>query len=113
MNYTRIFTGSYSEPRGAFGIKRNTLAPRLGRFTLPWARSDKGGYAGGGNRFDLDRFNAEYLARLKDFISEADRRGIVVELTLFSSVQRPAMAVSIRSIRSITFRALKSRIGRS
>ena len=86
MNYTRILTGSYVEPRGAFGIKRNTLAPMPGRFIAPWARSDKGGYAGGGNRFDLDRFNAEYLARLKDFISEADRRGIVVELTLFSSV---------------------------
>jgi len=28
MNYTRIFAGSYVEPQGAFGIERNTLAPR-------------------------------------------------------------------------------------
>lgn len=86
MNYTRIFAGSYVEPRGAFGIKRNTLAPMKGRFIAPWARSAKQGYAGGGHRFDLDRLNAEYLARLKEFISEADRCGIVVELTLFCSV---------------------------
>jgi hypothetical protein len=86
MNYTRIFTGSYVEPRGALGIQRNTLAPMKGRFIAPWARSDKRRYTGGGHRFDLDRLNAEYLARLKDFIREAGRRGIVVELTLFCSV---------------------------
>ena len=86
MNYTRIFTGSYVEPRRALGIQRNTLAPRKGRFMAPWARSAKRGYTGGGHRFDLDRLNAEYLARLKDFIGEASRLGIVVELTLFCSV---------------------------
>jgi hypothetical protein len=85
MNYTRIFSGSYVEPAGAFGIERNTLAPAQGRFLSPWARSDQPGYAGGGNRFDLDRFSPEYLARLKDFLAEAGRRGIVVELTLFCS----------------------------
>lgn len=85
MNYTRIFAGSYVEPQGAFGIERNTLAPAPGRFLAPWARSDQPGYAGGGNKLDLDRFSPEYLARLKTFIAEADRRGIVVELTLFCS----------------------------
>jgi hypothetical protein len=48
MNYTRIFTGSYVEPRGALGIQRNTLAPMKGRFLAPWARSAKRGYAGRG-----------------------------------------------------------------
>jgi len=85
MNYTRIFSGSYVEPAGAFGIERNTLAPAQGRFLSPWARSDQPGYAGGGNKFDLDRFSPEYLARLKDFLTEAGKRGIVVELTLFCS----------------------------
>ncbi len=85
MNYTRIFSGSYVEPVGAFGIQRNTLAPATGRFLAPWARSDTPGYAGGGNKFDLDRFSSGYLARLKDFLAEAGRRGIVVELTLFCS----------------------------
>jgi hypothetical protein len=85
MNYTRIFAGSYVEPQGAFGIQRNTLAPGPTRFLAPWARSDQPGYVGGGNRFDLDRFSTEYLVRLKDFIREADKRGVVVELTLFCS----------------------------
>ena len=85
MNYTRIFAGSYVEPSGAFGIERNTLAPARGKFFAPWARSEQPGYAGGGNRFDLDCFSPEYLARLKEFIADADRRGIVIELTLFCS----------------------------
>ena len=85
MNYTRLFAGSYVEPQGAFGIERNTLAPARRKFLAPWARSDQPGYAGGGNKFDLDRFSPEYLARLKEFIAEAGRRGIVVELTFFCS----------------------------
>jgi hypothetical protein len=85
LNYTRIFTGSYVEPPGAFGIQHNTLAPARERFLAPWARSDQPGYAGGGNKFDLERFNPEYLRRLKAFLSEAEARGIVVELTLFCS----------------------------
>lgn len=85
MNYTRLFAGSYVEPQGAFGITRNTLAPAPGKFLGPWARSNQPGYAGGGNKFDLDRFSPEYLVRLKDFLSEAAKRGVVVELTLFCS----------------------------
>ena len=72
-------------PFGAFGIQRNTLAPAPGRFLAPWARSDEPGYAGGGNKFDLERFSPEYLRRLKEFLADAGRRGIVVELTLFCS----------------------------
>jgi len=86
MNYTRLFSGSYVEKRGAFGIQRNNLAPGPGRFLAPWARSPEPGYAGGGNKFDLDRWNPDYFVRLKDFVTEAGRHGIVVELTLFSSI---------------------------
>lgn len=86
MNYTRLFGGSYREvPGKSFGIERNTLAPAPGRYLAPWARSDTPGYAGGGNKFDLDRWNPEFFARFRDFLSEAGRRGIVVEVTLFSS----------------------------
>ena len=85
MNYTRVFAGSYVEPPGAFGIQRNTLAPAPGRFLAPWARSDQPGYAGGGNKFDLDRFSLSTLERLKEFLAEAGKRGIVVELTFFCS----------------------------
>ncbi|HEX6987177.1 MAG TPA: cellulase family glycosylhydrolase [Planctomycetaceae bacterium] len=83
LNLTRTFTGAYVEPPGAFRIERNTLAPAPGRLICPWARSDQPGYAGGGNKFDLSRWDDEYFARLKDFVAQADRRGIVVELDLF------------------------------
>ena len=77
MNYTRMFGGSYHEvPSQSFGIKRNTLAPETGQFLAPWAGSDK---------FDLNQWNPRYFERYRDFLSEAARRGIVVEVTLFSS----------------------------
>lgn len=86
FNYTRLFGGSYVEvPAKSFGIQRNDLAPAPGRFVAPWARSDTPGYAGGGNKFDLDRWNSEYFERFHDFLAEARRRGVVVEITLFSS----------------------------
>lgn len=86
LNYTRLFGGSYVEvPGTSFGIKRNTLAPEAGRLILPWARCSEAGYAGGGNKFDLDKWDPEYFRRLHDFLSEAERRGIVVEISLFSS----------------------------
>lgn len=84
MNHTRLFTGGmYVEPPGAFNIDRNTLAPGPGRFLSPYARSDQPGYAGGGNKFDLDRWDDAYFARLRDFMSHAARRGIIVEVNLF------------------------------
>ncbi len=83
LNYTRVFSGAYVEPPGAFGIRRNTLGPAPGRFLAPWARSAEPGAGDGGSKFDLDRFSEEYLRRLREFIAEAGRRGIVVELTLF------------------------------
>jgi Cellulase (glycosyl hydrolase family 5) len=83
MNYTRVFSGAYVEPQGAFKIARNTLAPGPGRFIAPWARSAETGYANGGNTFDLTRWDEAYFSRLKDFIAYADAKGVVVELTLF------------------------------
>jgi hypothetical protein len=86
LNYTRIFGGSYVEvPGKSFGIQRNTLATAPGRLILPWARSTDSGYAGGGNRFDLDQWDPEFFRRLHDFLAEAQRLGIVVEISLFSS----------------------------
>jgi hypothetical protein len=86
LNYTRIFGGSYVEvPGTSFGIKHNTLAPAEGRLILPWARSAQPGYAGGGNKFDLDTWDPEYFRRLHDFLAEARQRDVVVEISLFSS----------------------------
>lgn len=86
LNYTRIFGGSYVEvPGKSFGILRNDLAPGPGRFISPWARSATPGYAGGGNKLDLDQWNPDYFKRYHDFLQAASDRGIVVEISLFSS----------------------------
>lgn len=83
LNMTRVFTGPYVEPVGAFKIESNTLAPAPEGFIAPWARSETPGYANGGNKFDLTRWDSEYFKRLKDFMSEAEKKNIIVELTLF------------------------------
>ena len=85
LNITRTFSGIYVEPQGAFGITKNTLAPGKEKFICPWARSNQYGYPAGGNKFDLTKWNEAYFARLKDFISQAGKRNIVVELDLFSN----------------------------
>jgi len=86
LNYTRLFGGSYVEvPSQSFGIKRNTLAPPGNRLLLPWTRSAEPGYPGGGNKFDLEKWDPAYFERLHDFLAEADRHNVVVEISLFSS----------------------------
>lgn len=91
LNLTRTFSGAYCEPPGAFKITRNTLAPTTGNLIAPWARSDREGYRGGGPLFDLNRWDPAYFHRLKDFVAQASRRGIVVELTLFCPFYKDAM----------------------
>ncbi|QVL34255.1 hypothetical protein KIH39_10215 [Telmatocola sphagniphila] len=83
LNLTRTFSGVYAEPEGAFGITRNTLAPKEGQLISPWARSDRPGYSHGGNKFDLEKWDTAYFKRLKDFLAQAGKRGIIVEFTLF------------------------------
>ena len=83
LNMTRTFTGAYVEPAGAFKIDLNTLAPLPERFICPWARSATPGYANGGNKFDLTKWDQQYFTRLKDFMREAEKRNIIVELAMF------------------------------
>jgi len=83
LNMTRIFTGAYAEPKGSFKIDRNSLAPGPNRFICPWPRSNEQGYAGGGNKFDLTKWDESYFARIKDLMSVARENGVVVEFTFF------------------------------
>lgn len=83
LNLTRTWAGPYVEAPGDFGISSNTLAPLPNRFIAPWARSNVSGYANGGNKFDLNQWDAAYFARLKDYVAQAAARGVVIELTLF------------------------------
>jgi hypothetical protein len=96
MNYTRIFSGAYVEPDGAFNITRNTLAPLPEPLHRPWARSSEPGYANGGHKFDLSRWDDAYFARLTDFVrTRAEgrrRRGDA----LLPDVRGPAVGASAR-----------------
>ncbi len=83
LNLTRVFTGAYREVPGSFHIADNTLAPAPGRFIAPWPET--------GGKFDLTRWNDAYFRRLADFMSEASRHGVVVELNLFCPYYEDAM----------------------
>jgi hypothetical protein len=83
LNHTRTFSGTYREIPGTFNITRNTLAPAPNRYLAPWKRSTTLGYYDGGNKFDLNQWDENYFARLKDFVVQAEQRGIFVEFTLF------------------------------
>ncbi|MEJ2593830.1 MAG: LamG domain-containing protein [bacterium] len=99
LNYTRLFNGSFVDgmpedlpimngndvmiPVGSPLFPDAINAEKTKGLIAPWARSSEPGYAGGGNKFDLDTWDTEYFDRLKDFVEEAGNRGIVVELTFF------------------------------
>jgi hypothetical protein len=83
LNYTRVFSGAYCESPADFGIRHNTLAPEAGKLICPWARSTTDGYANGGSKFDLTRWDQAYFARLHAFVGEARKQGIIVEMALF------------------------------
>ncbi len=91
LNHTRIFAGTYREVSGDFRISSNTLAPTPEAFICPWPRSDTPGAADGLAKFDLSKWNGTYFDRLKDLLSEAERRGVIVELTLFCPYYRDTM----------------------
>ncbi len=84
LNYTRIYPGALFEPMGKF-VRGNTLGPKPASLIVPWARSSVPGYSVCGNKFDLDKWDPEYFKRLKDFIVQAGKRGIVVEICFFNS----------------------------
>ena len=61
-----------------FGIEKNTLAPAHGRYIAPWIKMD--------GKYDLEHFNPAFFGRLRDFVSQAGKLGIIVEATLFTSI---------------------------
>ena len=91
LNLSRLFVGPYCEPPGAFGIADNTLAPRAGKVIFPWARSETPGYANGGNKFDLSKWDESFFTRLKAFVASAGKVGVVVEVNLFCPFYEDAM----------------------
>ena len=82
LNYTRIYPGAFVERAGKW-LPEDNMAPG-GDLIVPWARSNEPGYFGGGAKFDLNKWDPDYFARLKDFIEQAERRGIIVEICFFN-----------------------------
>lgn len=91
LNGTRLWAGSYAETGGNFNIASNTLAPAKGRFIAPWARSREPGAFDGGNKFDLTQWNDRYFERLKNFVSYASDKRVVVEVNLFCPMYEESM----------------------
>ena len=86
LNQTRTFSGTYREIPESFGITDNTLAPKPDKYLGPWPRSDQPGAADGLNKFDLSKYDDRYFNRLRSFITEAGKHGIVVEYVLFCTL---------------------------
>jgi hypothetical protein len=84
LNLARTFSGTYREIPGSFDITDNTLGPK--KYICPWKRSDQPGNWDGGNKFDLKQWDEAYFDRLKDFITEAGKHGVVVEYVLFCTL---------------------------
>ena len=91
LNMTRLFSGIYCESSKDFNITGNSLAPAPEKLLCPWARSATPGYKLGGNKFDLDKWDEAYFARLKDFMAQASTRGIVVEFSPFCPFYEDSM----------------------
>lgn len=99
FNQTRMFSGVYCEGK-AYDIEKeekpagddrqNTLAPRPGKFITPWILKQKPAQ---GQRpvYDLNEWNEKYFTRLKDFLAEAAKRNVVVEIVLFTANYSPAL----------------------
>ena len=83
FNYTRIYPGAFIAKNDMFGGQL-TLAPEAD-LIVPWARSDVPGYIGGGNKFDLMKWDPEFFARLSDFLSYAADKDIIVEICFFNA----------------------------
>jgi len=80
LNYTRIFLGPYSElGDNLFGITNNTMNPKPESWLTPWIKKTESG------KYDLTQWNEVFFDRLKAYINEADKNGVVVEITLFTS----------------------------
>jgi hypothetical protein len=87
QNFTRIYPGPYIEKENDY-VASNNLGPVSGRQILPWARTATPGAHPilGGLKFDLDRWDASYFARLRDYCARAAEGKIIVEMCLFNGM---------------------------
>jgi len=85
QNMTRVFTFYREKESSIPGPgNMNALAPRPHASVMPWERvPGQGAAADGLDKFDLNRWNAAYFERFKDFVGKCADHGVVCEITLF------------------------------
>ncbi len=85
QNETRVFTFYREKESSIAGPgNMNTLAPTSQASVMPWERvSGHGKAADGLDKFDLNRWNAAYFDRFRDFLRKCADKGVVCEVTLF------------------------------
>ena len=86
LENTRLFLGDYLLGPDDFGgiLKGiSTVEVPPGKFICPWARSSEPGFARGGNKFDLDKWDPEYFTRLHDLFKTAGANNVTIEAILF------------------------------
>ncbi len=84
MNLTRVILVGFHPNSGDFN---DTLNPSPDRFLQPWPRRTTSGYAlDGRGKWDLSSWDEAYFTRLRQFVQACSDRGIIVELTLFSTI---------------------------
>ncbi len=84
MNLTRLFLAGFRHDNRV--PANDPLAPTPAAFLQPWKRSTTAGNALDGlGKWDFSEWDDAYFTRLDAFMEDCSRRGIVVELTFFST----------------------------
>jgi hypothetical protein len=65
--------------------------PLPGEYVSPFVRSGPGFATDGYPKFDLNQWNPEYFERLHGFLTAAQERDVIIELTLFSNTYSDAV----------------------
>jgi alpha-L-fucosidase len=91
MNLTRVMLVGYRNlPKS--GSNTAPLAPSPAQFLQPWPRGSSPAKALDGlDKWDFTVWDERYFSRLKDFVQACSDRGIVTELTLFSTLYEDAV----------------------
>jgi len=87
MTLTRLFV-LYRELQTAIN-PHSTCKPESTDYVAPYPRTGPGFAGDRLPKYDLDRWNPEYFERLHRFLNAASRRGVIVEVTLFSNTYTP------------------------
>lgn len=87
MNVSRLFV-LYRELQTAVN-PYSTCKPETLDYVSPYLRTGPGDARDRLTKYDLDRWNPEFFERLHGFLTAAEKRGIIVEVTLLADHHKP------------------------